>query len=147
MVAVTRNVVGLPLEEEVRIMPREERQKLLGEIRLPLEIPIDHCLAMKSSLSLSWTTLRTLRRYVVCVAYSNFNLLFLFRWLKIFKVSLASENKQRNLAKEIVGELYVSENAPFSFSVEGRQEIKVAPYVYVSNLVAAVSDHLLHHQQ
>ena len=46
MVAVTRNVVGLPIEEELRIMPRNERQKLLGEIRLPLEIPIDHCLGV-----------------------------------------------------------------------------------------------------
>ena len=62
VINAARDVVGLTIEGELKALPKQERERLLGEIGLPLEIPVSHCLAMKTSLNLSWTTLRTLRR-------------------------------------------------------------------------------------
>ena len=58
-----RNTLGIDIQEEVGTLTKEEKQKLLKEA-LPLEIPADHALAMKSTLGISWTKLRTLRRYM-----------------------------------------------------------------------------------
>ncbi|CAI8026821.1 hypothetical protein GBAR_LOCUS15372, partial [Geodia barretti] len=58
---------------------------------------------MKANLSISWNKLRTLRR-----------------WLKMFHISLASERKQRSLAKETVGDNIAAEMVPFTFPAEGR---------------------------
>ena len=55
-----RNTLGIDIQEEVGT--KEEIQKLLNKA-LPLEIPAYHALAMKSTLVISWTKLRTLRRY------------------------------------------------------------------------------------
>ena len=67
-----------------------------------------------------------------------------FRWLKVFHVSLASERRQRTLAKEEVGENLAAEMAPFTFSAGGGEEIREAPFVYVPNLIARVADTLTH---
>ena len=67
------------LQEEVRAMTKHSRQEFLRDIGLPLEIPTDHCLAMKAGLSISWNKFRTLRRSAVylvqlctymCTAYT-----------------------------------------------------------------------------
>ena len=70
--------------------------------------------------------------------------LFIPRWLKIFHVSLASEQKQRAIAKDTVGEAFSAEMVPFTFPTEGREEIREAPFVYVPNLIARVADALSH---
>ena len=57
-----RESLGMGLEEEVRVLSKERRQELLKEVALPLEIPPEHTLAMKATLSISWNKLRTLRR-------------------------------------------------------------------------------------
>ena len=59
----TRDTVGIGLEDEVQALPKEKRQQLLREVGLPIEIPAPHVLAMKTSLSISWNKLTTLRRY------------------------------------------------------------------------------------
>ena len=59
-----RETLGVNLEEELRAVPKNERQDLLRGIALPIAIPPDHSLAMKANLSISWNKLRTLRRYV-----------------------------------------------------------------------------------
>ena len=65
------------------------------------------------------------------------------RWLKEFKVSLASERKLRMLAKEVTGDNLTSEEAVFSFPLDGGgEEIRVAPFVYVPNLITKVTDRL-----
>ena len=61
-----RIALGIELEEEIRALSKQQRQNLLREVGLPLEIPIDHTLAIKSNLAISWTKLRTLRRYANC---------------------------------------------------------------------------------
>jgi hypothetical protein len=60
----------------------------------------------------------------------------------MFHVSLASERKQRTLAKES------AEIVPFTFPAEGRgAEVHEAPFVYIPNLIARVSDTLNQHLQ
>ncbi len=49
-----RENLGVGLEEELRALPKNERQQLLREAALPIEIPSDH--------SLAWNKLRTLRQ-------------------------------------------------------------------------------------
>ena len=66
----------------------------------------------------------------------------------MFHISLASERKQRSLAKEAVGDNMAAEMVPFTFPAEGRgEEIHEAPFVYVPNLIARVSDTLNQHLQ
>ena len=57
-----RETLGVGLEQELRVLSKCDRQKLLQEASLPIEIPADHSLAMKANLALSWNKLRTLRR-------------------------------------------------------------------------------------
>jgi len=61
-VRTLRDHLGVGLEQELRALPMGERQELLKEVALPIQIPPDHCLAMKANLSISWNKLRTLRR-------------------------------------------------------------------------------------
>ena len=55
-VRTLRDHLGVGLEQELRALPMGERQELLKEVALPIQIPPDHC------LSISWNKLRTLRR-------------------------------------------------------------------------------------
>ena len=48
-----RSSVGVGLQEEMRALPLEERQALLQEAALPVQIPTEHTLAMKATLSIS----------------------------------------------------------------------------------------------
>ena len=58
-----REGIGLNLEEEIRALPKERRQKLLKDsLPVQIQLPVDHSLAMKSNLSISWSKLRKLRR-------------------------------------------------------------------------------------
>ena len=56
-----RETLGVGLEQELRVPSKCERQKLLQEVSLPIEIPADHSLAIKANLVLSWNKLHTLR--------------------------------------------------------------------------------------
>ena len=52
-------------------------------------------------------------------------------------MSFASEGKMRIRAKKLVEDHLVGEHAPFSFALkEGGEEVRTAPYVYVSSLWA-----------
>ena len=57
-----RDTLGVGLEEELKVLSNSERQQLLQEACLPIEIPAYHSLAMKANLSISWNKLHTLRR-------------------------------------------------------------------------------------
>ena len=61
-VQAVREVMGVSVDDEIKALSRTEREKLLAGISLPLEISVDHSLAMKSNLSISWNKLRTLRQ-------------------------------------------------------------------------------------
>ena len=61
-ISEARKAVGIELQDEVRALSSSARQELLREVGLPIEISVEHCLAMKSSLAISWNKLRTLKR-------------------------------------------------------------------------------------
>lgn len=48
-------------------MPKQSQQRASEGSWLLFEIPVDYCLAMKASLSISWNKLQTLRRSAVIV--------------------------------------------------------------------------------
>ena len=59
----------------------------------------------------------------------------MYRWFKTWGVSIASKQKMRKGALQIVGDGYEAENVPFSFSLkEGGEEVRLAPYAYVTSL-------------
>ena len=57
-----RDAVGVSIEDEVNTLSKGKREQLLKDIALPIAIPLDHTLTIKSNLSISWNKLRTLRR-------------------------------------------------------------------------------------
>ena len=50
------------LQSEIRALFKEERQEVLKEAHLPIEIPPDHALAMKADLALPWARMRSISR-------------------------------------------------------------------------------------
>ncbi len=50
------------LQSEIRCLSKEEREEILKGVNLPITIPPDHVLAMKASLGLPWTKIRSLTR-------------------------------------------------------------------------------------
>ena len=52
------------LQAEVRAMPREERQKLLSEAGIGVEMTASQALAIKADLAIPWYRIRVLRRCV-----------------------------------------------------------------------------------
>ena len=52
----------LQLQDEIHVLPKEERQRILREGGFYLEIPPEQGLAMKAHLALPWHKLRQVRR-------------------------------------------------------------------------------------
>ena len=71
------------------------REEIAESFKAPITVPPDHVAAMKSNLNLTWNLLRDVHR-----------------WLKTFKVNLASEGKSRSVVKEWVGCVLHSEEIP-----------------------------------
>lgn len=66
--------------------------------------------------------------------------------MKTLNVSLASEGKQRALAKTLVDrENFVVEKGAFTFN-KG-QEVREVPFAYVPNLIAKVADLIAAHER
>ena len=89
--------------------------------------------------------------HVYVHAYTNTNTSVhgkFIRWLKTFKVHLASEKHRRSLSKEIRGDNLEAERGAFLFSREdGGEEIRDVPFVYVPNIVRKVADLLTHNER
>lgn len=61
------------MQYELKTLTKQEREKLLDSvISSPIVIPCDEVLAMKADLSITWSKLRDLRRYVVIKAYTQY---------------------------------------------------------------------------
>lgn len=54
---------SLQMRSEIRALSKEEREAVLQEAGLPIEIPPNHALAMKADLSLPWSKMRVISRY------------------------------------------------------------------------------------
>ena len=53
------------MQSKIKSLNKEEREDLLKEASLPIKIPTEHVLAIKSDLALSWNKLRIVRRYML----------------------------------------------------------------------------------
>lgn len=53
------------LQDEIAHLAKEDREALLSEAALPIAIPTDHSLAMKSDLQIPWNKMRAIRRYIM----------------------------------------------------------------------------------
>ncbi len=61
---------------------------------------------------------------------------------------MGSEQKQRSLAKGIVGDNMAAEMGAFTFKLkEGGEEIQEVPFVYVPNLIRKVTDLIEEHRK
>ena len=77
---------------------------------------------------------------------ANYNTLY--SWLKEFHIEIASEKKQRQMAREIIGENLQAEKAPFTFHKDGGgEEIREVPFVFVPNLIKKVADLVAHNER
>lgn len=55
--------------------------------------------------------------------------------MKAWKVSFASESKERCLAKELIGPNYTAEAVVFTFPLDGgHEELRKAPFAYIPDL-------------
>jgi hypothetical protein len=144
---ISKGSSSAQLEYEVKMLTKTERESLLDSAigsESSVVIPADDVLAMKADLCLTWKKLRVFRRYVIIPHthtrdhYDN----YLQRWMRAWKVSFASEAKERSLAKELVGPNLDAEAVAFTFPVDGRgggEEIQKAPMAFVPDLVAKVT--------
>ena len=57
-----RKNLDLDIGVELQAMSAEDRSQMLKEVALPVKIPTNHVLAMKSNLSFSWNQWRVLQR-------------------------------------------------------------------------------------
>ena len=66
--------------------------------------------------------------------------MYAHRWLKEWKINLASEAKERVLAKKLVGPNLKAEMVAFSFSLDGgaAEEVRMAPLAYIPDLIGKV---------
>ena len=127
------------LSHEVKSSTVEVRQKLLSELHTSegtfhVTIPVSASLAMKADLNIPWNKLRIMRRLELpTTAYFN---IFFNRWMKMWGVSIATENKMRGEAAALVGDNVHAELVPFSFThKDGGEEIKQAAMAYIQDLL------------
>ena len=136
------------LKQELLALDKSDRNKLLQDVGMTIDIPPEQGLAMKADLSIPWNKLRVIRRcllhiyilYILLIHTVHTNKKYVHcRWLKSSGVSLASEGRQRDIAKQQVGENIHSESAPFSFSLQdGGEELRAAAHVFLPNLTQKV---------
>lgn len=53
---------SMQLQSELHALSKEEREAVLQEAQLPIQIPPDHALAMKADLALPWAKMRVVSR-------------------------------------------------------------------------------------
>ncbi len=52
------------LSSELKMLPKEEREKIMKQANFTITIPADEGLAMKADLCLPWRKLRMMRRFI-----------------------------------------------------------------------------------
>ena len=62
-------------------------------------------------------------------------------------MSIASENRQRKLAKTITGDDLVAEKGAFTVSTDKGEEVREVPFVYHPNLIVKVADIVNQHER
>ena len=63
-------------------------------------------------------------------------------------IVVGSEQKQRAIAKDIIGDNMAAEMGAFTFKLkEGGEEIQEVPFVYVPNLIRKATDLIEEHKK
>jgi len=122
------------------MLSREDKMALIKEAGL-VDIGPGEGLQIKAAVSITWSKMRVLRRYIIllCIYINRSKPAFLIRLLKESGVSLASEVSMRKITDEMTGDNLEGEVAPFSFNMPtGGEEIRGAPLVYVPNLIQKI---------
>lgn len=52
------------MKHEIKALTKDEREAVLQEAQLPIQIPPNHALAMKADLALPWSKMRVISRYI-----------------------------------------------------------------------------------
>ena len=60
------------------------------------------------------------------------------RWMKSWNVSFACEEKERRLAKKLIGPNLSSESVLLTFEKDGEHELRNAPFAFVPDLKAKI---------
>ncbi len=68
-----------------------------------------------------------------------------YMWLKSLNIAVGSEQKQRSLAKGIVGDNMAAEMG--AFMKEGGEEIQEVPFAYVPHLIRKATDLIEKHRK
>ncbi|XP_078671099.1 uncharacterized protein LOC144911160 [Branchiostoma floridae x Branchiostoma belcheri] len=115
------------MKEELRLLPRDELQKMLQELKLDqVRVPTGHLLAAKVGIGMNWNQCRKLRR-----------------WLKQYGVSVESEKKSRAVAAELLSNIGINaEKLPFSVKAKDDGTVELLPCAYVSSLKDTILDNL-----
>lgn len=145
-----RNVISggepsaLLRKEASSMLSREDKMALIKEAGI-VDIGPGEGLQIKAAVSITWSKMRVLRRYIILLCIYRYNIInrskpaFLIRLLKESGVSLASEVSMRKITDEMTGDNLEGEVAPFSFNMPtGGEEIRGAPLVYVPNLIQKI---------
>ena len=98
----------------LHIVKTKKRETILKNFKTTLSIPASHLAAMKSTLNLSWNTTQEIKR-----------------WLKTFKVQLASEGKARDVTKEWIGTGLRAEEIPASIMTGKKILVELRAWCYI----------------
>lgn len=136
-------------QAEIKAMSSDERRALLADTEFKIELPPLTGLAMKSDLSLPWSKMRSMKRYIPLL---GFLLLLLYgshyRWLAREGVKIASEKKQRLLSQQLITTEIVAEIAPFTRSLkDGGEEVKNDAMAYTPSLPDKIFELLEQHDR
>lgn len=66
---------AVQMKAKLKAPPKSERETILADAQLPIVIPTDQSLAMKTDLALPWAKLRLINRYI-CVTLMGEGLKF-----------------------------------------------------------------------
>ena len=89
-----------------------------------VQIDAKSLVAMKADLSMPWDKMKAMSR-----------------WFKMFNISMASNTKQRVVAKQWHGDSFTVEEAPFTFPVKDKRneyQICSAPLAYIAHFPSHV---------
>ena len=131
------------LETEFKSLGKRDKEMLLDSAGIRAEMSPEEGLALKASLGLPWNRLRLLRRYkelytiVANTLYMHAQINTIHhpcRWLNGAGVRIGSERKQRTVSSAIIDDNLTAELTPFSFKINGGDELRGAPHAYTPSL-------------
>lgn len=135
--SVSKGEPNALFQNELNYLDEAERHELLKQAGIVCTVSTGQALAIKAELGIPWEKLRKLRKWVTKGKFGSIISLTCTsnRYLKASGVSIACEEKMRQIAREIIGDNLKGEVSPFSFPLKsGGEEIRGAPHIFMPNL-------------